>query len=491
MLSERCFSSGNPLGVAPNRLTDNGRINRVVLVGLTAIVVLGLLTPPLPQPAVMTVVPVDWSRFATPASADEALTGFGMFTANACRYGMTTWYERIRGYHRLRGRFVHPPKLVKDEVQPLGAFAETCSIALVTGAYEQARRSASSDERWPRLDEVRARTIRLLTSVAHSNRANGGFWGGSRVGPHGTDSTNAAAPVMLAAWLLWPDLSTDDQALVTNMARYEVERLMKVPVRYYRDRRERILTPGDTGAEELVWNTTFLSLMVNMLPGHPDQPAWERRLARSTLAAWARPSDVERTMLFHGRPLASWIDGSNLNEDGTLANGKIDPNPYYMTAAANGAFQVVAFALSDRDPLAAATFNLDAVYRALVEREFRVEEGFMPPGGTIYVPGSPEIYYPSGHRKQTNVYVAFAFLDAVTSQFHADRGIEPRASIWEERHLGRALEMQQRFDDGRSNASEAEGGTTHEFWVAYWAARAHLFEWLASRAGFELVERPL
>ena len=462
-----------------------------MLAGLTALVVLGLLTPPPTRPAEMTVVPVDWSRLVAPAPDDEALGGFGTFTANACRYAMTTWYEAIRGYHRSRRRYLYPPKLVKDEVQPLGAFAETCSIALATGAYEQARSAARSGERWPLPREVQARTIRLVASVAHSNRANGGFWGGSRPGRHGTDSTNAAAPAMLAAWLLWPHLPAEDQALVTNMARYEVERLMRTPLRYYRDRRGRVLTPGDTGAEELVWNTTFLSLMVNMFRDHRDQPVWERRLVRSTLAAWARPRDVERATPFHGRPLSSWIDGSNLNEDGTLANGKIDPSPYYMTAAANGAFQVVAFALSGREPLAAATFNLDAVYRALVEREFRVEEGFVPPGGTMYVPDSPEIYYPSGHRKQTNVYVAFAFLDAVASQFEADGGIEPRATTWEARHLGRAREMQQRFEDGRSNGSEAEGGATHEFWVAYWGARAYLFKWLAVQAGFELLDRPV
>ncbi len=444
--------------------------------------------PPVPR-----VTGIDTSRFLRPPPQDPRSEQWATFVAQACRYGMETWYAD-RGYDRLAG-FIVPRSRRNVEVRPLGAYAETCAVALATGAYadtffpggEPAAGDTAAAVATP--DDVLRRTIRLIVGVARSNQANGGLWGGSSPVPHGTDSTNLAAPVMLAAWLLWPHLAPAETDLVVAMADYEAERLMAVPIRYYRDREGKILTPGDSGSEELVWNATFLSLMVNMFGDDPRREAWERRLVASTLAAWARPADLDRPDPFHGRPLAEWLHGSNLNADGTLANGGIEVNPFYMSAIANSVFQAAAFALGGRPTPASATFNVAAVHDALATRRFDVKNGFKSPGGTMYVDGRPDLYYPRGNRKQTNVYGAFAFVDWTAARF-TEGETAVRADRWEGIHLGGAVAMQRRFADGRSNLTEAEGGAEEEFWVAYWAARAYLMRWLDHQVGFEFHNLP-
>lgn len=454
----------------------------IALVGLIVLALVGVDPPA--RGASWELVPIDASRFLRPPASDESSVRFERFVANACRYAMTTWYEDLRGYDLANDPYLRPPGSRNVHVRPLGAFAETCAIALATGIVD-------SSPGAPPPELVRERTIRLLTAVARSNRANGGNWGGSEAVPHGTDSTNLAAPVLLAAWLLWPDLTVEERTFVVNMARYEAETLMETPVRYYRDRRGRVFSKGNSGAEELVWNATFLSLVANMFPGHPSRQAWEQRIVRSTVAAWARPSDVTSAARYNGRSVADWVDGSNLNEDGTLTNGDIDVHPFYMTAVAGSVFQLAPFALAGREGPASVRFNVDVVYRALTEEEFRVEDGFAPPGGTIYVPGTADIYYPSGTNKQANAYIAFAAVDSAAGLLGADTGVEPRADVWERLHAERAVALQARSGDGRSNLTAAEGGKREEFWLAYWGARGYLMKWLGRQVGFELHDRPM
>jgi len=395
---------------------------------------------------------------------------------------MTTWYEG-EGYDLDQRPFLRPPGPEKEDVRPFGSFAETCAIGLATGAL-------SNVPGLPPLDVVRSRTIRMLTAVALSNRANGGNWGGSRPGTHGTASTNVAAPAMLAAWLLWPALSPEQQAYVVNMARFEVDSLMDVPVRYLRDRAGRTVGRPDSAAEELAWNEVILSLAVNMFPDHPRRRAWEQRIARSTLAAWARPADVESPARYHGLPLSEWVDGSNLNPDGTLANGGIAVHPFYMTALANSVFQLAPYALAGRPGLNVVRFNADAVYQALVNNRYRVADGYEPPGGTMYIPGSPDIYFPLGSNKSPVAFIAFGFLDWVAGQLGADARVQPKASEWERRHVERALAMRG-VRAGRPSLTGAAGVSDDEYWVAYWGARAHLMSWLSNQVGFPLHDFPL
>ncbi|MGH3851763.1 MAG: hypothetical protein ACRDRT_19090, partial [Pseudonocardiaceae bacterium] len=264
-----------------------------------------------------------------------------------------------------------------------------------------------------------------------------------------------------------------------------------VPIRYFRDNQGRILSKGNSGTEELAWNTTFLSLMINMFPSRAEQSAWEERLVRSTIAAWARPGDVNSTTRINGRPVADWIDGSNLNPDGTITNGEIDVHPFYMTALGASAFQVAAYALGGRDVPNSVRYNADVLYRAYVDREFSVADGYEPPGGTIYVPGQANIYYPKGSNKQTNAYIAYALVDSMVDLLGADEGIEPKAKVWETLHANKALELQLRSSDGRSNLTEAEGGAREEFWLAYWGARGHLIKQLVRQVEIIFHDRPV
>src|ERR1017187_3026516 len=134
-----------------------------------------------------------------------------------------------------------------------------------------------------------------------------------------------------AGWMLWTNLPPTDQELVRRMVEYEANRFTSYAVPYYMNRAGTIISPGDTKSEENAWNAELLHLAACMMPVHSNAPLWWSKAIEMTLSTYARPSDVNRTNVYHGRTLASWLNGSNANEDSTVINHNI-VHPDYLAA---------------------------------------------------------------------------------------------------------------------------------------------------------------
>ena len=225
-----------------------------------------------------------------------------------------------------------------------------------------------------------------------------------------------------------------------------------------------------------------------MLPEHPRQRLWMHKNLELMISAFARPSDLQSDRIVNGERLGEWLNGSNIAEDGTLVNhGFVHPD--YMATVVHNLNATLAYGLAGERTPAAALVNAALVYRALVDLPF-ASPPFRAPGGTIYLDGSPDLYYPQGNDWGTSRRMHAALLDAQANALGLDAGASTPAAAWEDLHAGRVLEMQARFGDGRTyGASSEDTYSGREQWVAVHAAQAWLTKWLDHAGALRITNR--
>lgn len=122
-----------------------------------------------------------------------------------------------------------------------------------------------------------------------------------------------SAEAGIAAWFLWDDLDEDARNAVAEMVIFQADRFIDVvPKMGYR---------GDTEAETVAWNSTILTLAVNMMPRHPHNHAWDQAAKRYVYNTLAVPQDAtDDTAGDDGKAVRQWIVGANLYKDFALEN---------------------------------------------------------------------------------------------------------------------------------------------------------------------------
>jgi hypothetical protein len=220
-------------------------------------------------------------------------------------------------------------------------------------------------------------------------------------------------------------------------------------VRYYRNRRGRVLTPGNTGAEEDAWNAPILGLAAMMLPHDPRAARWRQSEARYELAAFSRPADLTSPALVNGLRVAS-LKGTNIFDDGTLFNHR-HVSPEYMTAVGLNMYGLLTPGITGKPGLRAALWNAKVVYGAFSRMKF-VSPPYAAPGGSIYRTGGG-IYYPQGYDWGTALAAPYLTLDVLATNLGFGKRFSPR--LWAARHLAVQTQMQQRFRDGRTYAGRS------------------------------------
>lgn len=434
------------------------------------------------------VVPVAWDKFTAPYPADADAQRMLAILRNAAKHTLTLWWHD-RGYDRQEAatylEFSHAKgKNSEQAIRPPAEQGYALAVALRLGLYDPAVIGVPAAT-------AEARALQLIRSVAYRHKANQpGGWGDH------WQSAMWAAWTAHAAWLLWDRLPEADRTCVERMLVYEADRFIDYSVPYYRDPAGRIIFPGDTKSEENAWNASALNVAVNLMPHHPHHAAWMRKSVELMLSTYARPSDVTRPDLVHGQPLARWLHGSNSNEDGSLVNHHLI-HPDYMVAGLIEFNPAVLYALARQPVPAAAFFNVDHTYAALTDLVFRPgpnpDDGAganLPPGGTIYRPGSADLYFPQGNDWGTNRKMNYVFADVLVHAFQLDGQSTIKAAAWEKLHAGAALAMQARFTDGRTYADEAEDRFhSRDGWVALRAAASCQVKWTMAQGGITITNQ--
>ena len=212
-----------------------------------------------------------------------------------------------------------------------------------------------------RAEETRQKACLLAASLAkahYSNSLRG--WG------YSWQSAEWAENIGYAAWLLWDDLSEEDRYYVINMVTSEADRFVDYKEPYYRDAEGRIISKGNTRAEENAWNSRILALASCMFPDADQHEKWESALIRLLLSSTAMPEDVGSERSVDGYILSEVLKGSNVDSDGTVVNHDRVHSDYMAVTMEGMLDTVLIYDLAGRDYPRAAISNFDQIYGALV-----------------------------------------------------------------------------------------------------------------------------
>ena len=216
-----------------------------------------------------------------------------------------------------------------------------------------------------------------------------------------------------------------------------------------------ILYPGDTKGEEIAWDAKLLALACFMFPDSQERPGWEDKLERMLVSATAMPQDVGSGSLVDGRKVGEMIDGSNVNADGTVINHDRYHIDYMATIFEELGDTIVLYQIAGEPVPEAAVFNLDKIYRALIDvdlgkydenssgRFFYLRDENGQPSGDIGMPGRND-WGQAG-------YAIYYLCDVMADAFGLDREIdEPfKGRVWKDLHFEKMLAQVSRETDGR------------------------------------------
>jgi hypothetical protein len=285
-----------------------------------------------------------------------------------------------------------------------------------------------------------------------------------------------AVTVGQAAWMLWPELTKYERALVSIMVITEAEAAGARGPRYFRNRLGQELTPGDSQSDEVSWDLMAPALALAMMHDHPNAPRWRRHLIAMSIAAFARPQDLHRDATFNGVRLDIRLPGTNANEDGTVTNHGI-VNPDY-TQNVEHLWWAATLLRAGGVPVPESLFlNADIVYRALAKVDF-TSPPYAAPGGTVYQPGG-QIYYPMGISWGTRRPATFVGVDAFARQYAAK---DTNAAQYLRDHAADARAMQLRFPDGRMYAA-GTGEDSYKLGKEEYALQQMALAWWAGAVG--------
>jgi hypothetical protein len=296
--------------------------------------------------------------------------------------------RRYQNYTDILSRFI--PAQQEYAVRRPAMAALTTAVAARTKAHSDPVVGRS------RTDAIRY-TDWLVRSVACEHVAvSPGGWGAGWQTAHWAFLTGEAA------WLVWDYLTPQTREYVAQMVVYEAGRQLMRPTDYWADASGSIISRGDTKAEENSWNAGVLELAVAMMPKHKQAGNWRRRAVDLETAAYALLADINSPTVVNGVTLADRLEGANAYDDGTVENHQ-SIHPDYMTNIQQSWWAADIAGLAGKSVPQSAFHNGPGIYAAMTAVQFAPGapsasgSGFYSePGGTIYRPGTNEIYYPEG-----------------------------------------------------------------------------------------------
>ena len=91
------------------------------------------------------------------------------------------------------------------------------------------------------------------------------------------------------------------------MVEHDTDAFIDMTVPYWADKQGKIVTPGDTKAEENAWNSMLLASAQAMMPNHPNVAKWRQKASEYQISAYSRQSDLTNSTLVDGKPAKDWL----------------------------------------------------------------------------------------------------------------------------------------------------------------------------------------
>jgi len=144
--------------------------------------------------------------------------------------------------------------------------------------------------------------------------------------------------------------------------------------------------------------------------------------------------------------LKDWLRGFNLRDDGAVINHAIVHPDYTMTIVFNSR-TFLPLSLAGQPVSQGAQMNAPFIYRSLNEFAWR-SPPYKAPGGSMYIPGKAELYYPQGTDWSKYRFDVYYLADVNAYVLGWDKGLKNKAKNWMDIRATRILEMQSRHEDG-------------------------------------------
>jgi hypothetical protein len=384
------------------------------------------------------VQPVDWTRYAANMGVRPG-DAFGQTLAtvlqNESRYELN-WVNsdqqianNLPGWE---GVEYYCPKFstygYEQAVRPLASFAYAMAAMLKTGIYSPHVAGLSNADAIHRV-ELAIRGA-ALTSVA--NTTAGENWGQGLPAAQSWEAAYWAAHTAEAAWWLWDDLGRSTKLAVAKMVEHDANALLERTVPYWADKSGKIISPGDTKAEENSWNSHLLAVAQAMMPHHPNAAMWRQKASEYQVSAYSRQSDLANTALVDGKQVKDWLSGYNVFDDGVLVNhNRVHPD--YLVSDLPRYASTIDVSLAGQAIPQSMVFNAALVYHALTEVRFTPGASpygtgmILDPGGTMYCRTADggyraEVYYPQGADWTTKIVDGYLNTDLNAEQLGFDTG---------------------------------------------------------------------
>ena len=355
------------------------------------------------------------------------------------------WYSR-RGqrFTDILCRFI--PAQQEYAVRRPAMAALTTAVAARTKAHSDASVGRTRDE------AIRY-TDWLVRSIACEHVAvTPGGWGA------GWQTAHWAMLTGEAAWLVWDYLTPQTREYVAQMVVYEADRRLTLPAEYWADASGAIVTGRHQGRGGLLERGAPRAGRDDDAQARPGGELAPRAVDLE-IAAYARFSDIRLQRGRQRRPLAERLDGANIYDDGTLENHRVI-HPDYMTNIQQSWWAADLAGLAGRLVPEAASSTTPPLSTAPSARCTFTAGGASPangapydaPGGTMYRPGSNDIYYPQGSIWGTVRRAHFVSFDAHALAYGLDSATpgRPRDALAQHVAGQHALVANNGTGDGRT-----------------------------------------
>jgi len=409
----------------------------------------------------LVVEPIDWKRFKMVKPSKEFLMSSKLIE-KAGKYSYN-WANNYYKSSENNEMFLIENINKEQPIRTPACAALGLAVALKTGINPK---SIGGEYK-----EIEKTITKLVKGIVINHKANGGVWGDH------WQSTMWIAQIGRAGWLFWDVLDKDTQRMLSKALEYEANRHIKptYKVDYWNG------DGGNSRAEENSWDSMPLQLAIAMMPEHPNVKQWKEICSKLLISAYSIKSDMKKEKpILDGKSPKEWLSGYNVREDGIVINHGILHNDYMVSIAHLQMSGFLVFSLAKQPIPETLDFNFDLIYKTLVSKEFK-SPPYKSPGGTMYVKGSPEQYYPEGTDWSQYRYACYYGMDALVDVLGYDKNL-PKASEWRQLRAERILELQSRHKDGRMY----KDGEYDNYWgkeqMVFWMmADAHLLQWIKDR----------
>ena len=336
----------------------------------------------------------------------------------------------------------------ENGIRPVSHAIYCISLALYYDYYDEDIVGVSRED-------AQAMCIKLIRSVVEEHRSNhpdsqeDQYWGDSWQSPLWSEN------IGLGAWLLRDQMEPEVYAKAERMVIDEANRLtydFEIP--YYMDENGEIVYPGDTKGEELAWSAKILALACFMFPDSEYYPDWSDKLEHMLVSSTAMPEDVGSERTVDGRKVGELINGSNVNDDGTVVNHDLVHIDYMATILEEMGGTITVYKIAGAPVPEAAVFNLEKIYQGLIYvdlgkydenlsgRNFYLRDENGQPTGETTMPGENDWGKPG--------YAIYYLCDVLADTLGLDADIEEacKGHVWEELHFGKLSGQIFRETDG-------------------------------------------